>query len=249
MAASIAHYEADGATVLTDKTLADLLAGTTGSPLKFGIKNNGDRALGPTFQGAIIEIIGSDGYTRFRVKKDTGTVSPPWGLEAELSAGSGVWASTGTKGYVVTALNATGETLASDEVTVVVTAVTQRVTLTWEASPGATTYKVYRTSTPGSYAGSVLVPTSPGAGTTLLDDGTATVAGAPPVANTTGGAAPAYGTPPAGLDTSAAPFLPGSTPGVLAIGEWSFYWVNRVVPPNSLEAGNPRTCQVRFSEV
>ena len=71
----------------------------------------------------------------------------------------------------------------------------------------------------------------------------------PATTNTTGGAGPTYGTPPAGLNTAVAPFLIGQSPGTLEIGEMAFYWVNRVVPSNSTPAGNPRASRMTFTEI
>jgi uncharacterized phage protein gp47/JayE len=52
--------------------------------------------------------------------------------------------------YAVTAVTPDGETIASNEETVVLTGATSRVTLTWAGVVGATSYRVYRGSAPGS---------------------------------------------------------------------------------------------------
>lgn len=253
MAALIAHLENDGATVITAKTLSDILAGTTGTAFKLGVKNVGDRDLGQTanLAAAITQVVGNDGFNRLRIKKDIATISPPWDMAAVLGppADGGVWGTTGTRGWVVTATNATGETVRSDEVTVNVDNTTKRVTVSWKQVTGATGYKVYRTATPGTYAANNLRATI-GSGATIsyVDDGSATGAGVPPGSNTTGGAGPNFGTPPADLNTLTAPITPGQVPGTLEIGESSYYWLNRVVPSNSSEAGNPRTAKIAFTE-
>lgn len=256
MSALVNYYDKDGGTILTAKTLAQLLAGTTGTAQKFGVRNVGTRALGlavsmPAAQLAIAAIAGSDGATRLRIKKDTATLSPPWSLAGALGApgDGGVWGATGTYGWRLTATNATGETIASLEVTVNVDVTTKRVTLTWIQVTGATGYKLYRTPTPGTYGGSTLRTTiGSGATTQFIDDGSATSSGTPSTTNTTGGIAPNYGTPPAGLDTSTAPFTIGQSDGTLAIGEAAFFWVNRVVPSNSAPAGNPRSANIALTE-
>ncbi|QNK82580.1 glycosyl hydrolase family 28-related protein [Nakamurella sp. PAMC28650] len=56
----------------------------------------------------------------------------------------------GQKFYVVTALNATGETMASGESVVTTTGTTSSVALAWTAVTGASSYKVYRGTTGGS---------------------------------------------------------------------------------------------------
>ena len=258
MAAIVQHLLADGATAVSSVNLTNILAGQTGTALKFGIKNVGDRPLGNAFDSAtnvtlsIGVVPGNDGSTRLRAALDTsGTISPPWDLEAVLgpTADGGVWGATGQYGYVIVAVNGAGVTNASDEVTVQVDDTTKRVTLTWAQVTGATGYRIYRTDTPGTYGASTLLTTiGSGATVTFIDDGSATSSGTPPVSNTTGGAAPAYGTPPAGLNTATSPFLIGQDPGTLEVGEVAFYWVNRVVPSNSTPAGNPRSGRITVTE-
>jgi len=72
----------------------------------------------------------------------------PTGLAGTPSTTGGALA-TGTYSYKVTALNATGETLPSNEVSVPVTGPTGSVSLTWSAVSGATGYRVYRGTAPG----------------------------------------------------------------------------------------------------
>jgi hypothetical protein len=259
MSAILQHFLADGVTAVTGVQLSNILAGLTGTPLKFGVKNVGDRAQGnafdPTknFTAFQDSIPGNDGITRFRSAADaSGTIAPPFNFAAVLgaTADGGVWGATGTYGWVIVSVNGAGVTGASDEVTVQVDDTTKRVTLTWDQVTGATGYRIYRTPTPGTYGASTLLTTiGSGATVTFVDDGTATVAGTPPLTNTTGGAGPAFGTPPAGLNTATAPFLLGQSPGTLEMGETAFYWVNRVVPSNSTPAGNPRATAMRFREL
>lgn len=73
--------------------------------------------------------------------------------------------------YVVTALGITGETLASNEQSAVTTGGTASVTLSWAAVPGATGYKIYKSTTPGAEnimqaVGNVLTFLDTGAGFT-----------------------------------------------------------------------------------
>lgn len=85
--------------------------------------------------------------------------------------------------YVITALTALGETLASNEVSIVTTGATSKNTLTWATVAGATAYKVYR----GTAAAGENVSYAPGLVLTYADTGAASTAGAPPTANTSGG--------------------------------------------------------------
>lgn len=86
----------------------------------------------------------------------------------------------GTYFWEITAINAAGETIGSNEVTHAVVS-TGRQTLNWTTVPGATGYKVYRGTVTGLE--NVLVATL-GAVTTYIDTGDAGVAGTVPVTNT-----------------------------------------------------------------
>src|SRR3972149_6172924 len=105
--------------------------------------------------------------------------------------------------------------------------------------PSGTTYyyKITGTNAAGETTGSLEV-----SGTTTVASSSITLAWtALPSANTTGGASPAYGTPPT-LGTSAI------TIGTLAKGRQWIYWVGLVVGASVTESGNPRYAQRRFRE-
>lgn len=191
MSASVRFLDNDGATTITLESLADAFAGQNQVPRKVGIHSTSDRDLINLL--ASIGAVGSnDGASQLRTALDSTSVSPtvsaPWNFAASVGGATGSFSATGTYGYRITALNAIGETFPCDEITAVVSAVTQRVTLTWTQTPNATGYKIYRTPTPGSYGASTLLTTiGSGATVTFADDGAATGAGTLPVSNTTGG--------------------------------------------------------------
>lgn len=88
-----------------------------------------------------------------------------------------------THSYRVSAINATGETLASAAVTVTTGAgSTNANTVNWSAVDFATGYKVY-----GRTGGAELLIAEVGAVTSYVDDGSITPSGALPAANTTNG--------------------------------------------------------------
>jgi len=237
------HYAKDGATQITGKSWTKAYAGVAQTAEKFYLQNVGDRDS-DAMELRIGEVSGNDGSTMIRTGLDVDSVMPPYGLAAVLgSAGAGgIWGATGLVYWVVTAVNASGETVASLEVSINVDDTTKKVTLTWEQAPGATGYKVFRTTDPGVYGASSRRATLSGIGsTTYIDDGDALAAGTPLTENTTGGAAPNYGTPPT-LGTAALVL------GELAIGQWSCYWLNRVVPGATPELGNPRQALLQFVE-
>ena len=243
MGASIRHLANDGNTSITGKTWPDIFAtqpAATGTPEKFAVENNGDRAL-ITVQLGIAQAGGSDGHTMVRLVADTATLSAPYSFAAAVGPTGGTWGATGTRYWRITATNATGETAGSLEASFNVTDTAKKVTLTWAAVAGATGYKVYRSATSGVYTTPALRATL-GAVTTYDDDGSAVGAGALPSANTTGGAAPDYGTPPSGWGVG--PLAVGT----LAIGRQWFYWANRVVPGGTPEAGNDRISDRVFEE-
>ncbi len=243
MPASLTHLAKDGATEISGKQWPDAFAGQTQTAEKFAIRNTSDRVLSP-LELAIVGITGNDGSTMIRIGADMATISRPYGVAAALSgAGAGgVWGTTGIRYYVLTAYNATGETIRSAEVNVNVDDATKKVTISWTPVAGATGYKLFRSTAAGSYgATSLRANIAGGSSNQYVDDGGNLSAGTPPSTNTTGGAAPNYGTPPT-LGTS-----PLTIPS-LAIGQEWFYWVNRVVPGGTSDAGNPRQSLRQFTE-
>ncbi len=99
----------------------------------------------------------------------------------EFAGGAGGQFVAGTYFYVVTAIGAAGESLPSNEQSVTV-GDGDEVTVSWTPVPGATSYKVYRSTTSGSYATPSLVGKS--TTTEFLDTGAPATAGAPPVSAT-----------------------------------------------------------------
>ncbi len=99
---------------------------------------------------------------------------------ATPSAANGTLAS-GTRYYKVTAIIGALESMASNELSAVVTGPTGSVALVWTAVPGATGYRVYE----GAGAGGENVYWLPGNVTAWTDTGTAGTAGTPPAAGPT----------------------------------------------------------------
>ena len=71
----------------------------------------------------------------------------------------GTWGATGAHFFVITALNANGETVKSTQVSATVVTATDSVTLRWGRVPNATQYKVFETSITDDYTGSALLAT------------------------------------------------------------------------------------------
>jgi hypothetical protein len=105
-------------------------------------------------------------------------------LNAPTLAAGGTLVSGTPYYYVLTATNSNGETTISAQVTATPSGGNLSVVNTWTQVPGATGYKLYRSTTSGVYGASSLLTTI-GAGTTLTytDTGSATGAGTPPGAN------------------------------------------------------------------
>lgn len=99
------------------------------------------------------------------------------------TATSGGTLAAGTYYYVVTALNANGETVASNEKNIVTTGATSTVTVSWSAVTGATGYNIYRSNATGTETFLISV----GAVVTYTDTGSGTPTSVlPPANNTTG---------------------------------------------------------------
>jgi hypothetical protein len=241
MGVLLKHFAADGYTQITGKGWADAYAGVAQTAEKFWVQNVGDR-VSTALSVALTQVGSNDGASMFRCGMDVPSLSPPWGITATVGAAGagGVWGATGTYYYVLTILNANGQTIASIEVSAIVDVTTKKVTLAWTNPAGATSIKLYRSGTSGSYGASSLRITLVGVAT-YTDDGSATSAGQPPTANTTGGAGPAYGTPPTlGVGPLAI--------GVLGIGQMAAFWINRVVPGGTTDTDNPRQMLRQFTE-
>lgn len=106
----------------------------------------------------------------------------PSGLAVTASATGGTLAA-GSYFWVVTAITAAGETMASNEVTATLSGSTSSAALTWTLPAGATGAKVYRGTAAG--AEDTLVATL-GAVTTYTDTGAAGSAATPPASDSTG---------------------------------------------------------------
>jgi len=272
MAANIKYRTADGFTQLIGNqtdigTIVSLSAAEVDvAPIKICLENIGDRALGAgSFSALLLKRVqvGTNTGVNFVFTSDgdpNGTISKPWGLGvdindvltgapvATLTGPYGSWASTGTKGAVVTALNATGETIASVEVTFIVASLSDEFALEWEDTPDATDYNVYVTDTPGTYGASTFFVNVPYSNCTL--DGSATSSGTPPLANTTGGAGPSYGTAPVlGDFTAADKTIAVIGDGGLAVGQQWFFWFDAKVPAGSTSLGNKRAMKLFPKEV
>lgn len=102
---------------------------------------------------------------------------------ALATATTGGTITAGTYKYVLTATNANGETLASNEQTITTTGSTSTVTVTWTAVTGATGYNLYKTAAGGA-SGTELKYKTVGAVTTDIDTSPGSPAGALPIQNT-----------------------------------------------------------------
>lgn len=118
----------------------------------------------------------------------TAAIANPTSL-AQTPSGTGGTFAAGTYYWVVTAVDAVGESAISNEVTATLTGSTSSVALTWTAVTNATGYKVYRTAVGGGAGNeNILVTTiSSGSTVTYTDTGTAGTTLTPPTSNTTGG--------------------------------------------------------------
>lgn len=122
--------------------------------------------------------IGGGGFMGIAVEQ----LSPPV-QSALATAASGGTITAGTYRYVVTAINANGETTASNEQTITTTGSTSTVTVTWTAVTGATGYKLYKTAAGGG-TGTELLYKTVGVVTSDIDTSPGAPSGAFPTTNT-----------------------------------------------------------------
>lgn len=102
---------------------------------------------------------------------------------ALATATTGGTITAGTYRYVLTAINANGETRISNEQTITTTGSTSTVTVTWTAVTGATGYKLYKTAAGGA-SGTELLYKTVGVVTSDVDTSPGSPSGAFPTTNT-----------------------------------------------------------------
>lgn len=127
--------------------------------------------------GSYVYIVQIDDTTHLPTLVRYRELASPVQAATSVNPTGGAFGATGTYFYVITALNAGGETPVSNEMSAGVLAAANTVTLTWTAVPGATSYRIYRGTANG--AESKFFTSS---GTTFTDTGAAGTAGLPPEA-------------------------------------------------------------------
>lgn len=129
-------------------------------------------------------VTNATGYVVYRSRD----LPPPVQSAATTATTGGTLPATTPYYYVVTATNANGETIASNEVTITTGATaTNTVTLSWATVIHAYGYKVYR-GTAAAGENALLTTITSGATLTYTDTGTAGTAFSPPATNTATGA-------------------------------------------------------------
>lgn len=147
--------------------------------------NTPTTGYGATVNGAVITVtvrkgLGISANTGSPVSSViTGGLNAPASLAATGSTTGGTLVAA-TYYYKVTALNASGETVGSNEVSVTTTGTTSSVALSWAAVAGATSYKIYRGTAAG--AESVFYTSTTNS---YSDTNAASAAGTVPTVNTT----------------------------------------------------------------
>jgi hypothetical protein len=124
--------------------------------------------------------IGGGGYMGIALEQ----LAAPVQAAATTSTAGGTLPTASQYRYMVTAINANGETLPSNEQTVTTGAGgTNSNTVNWATVTGATGFKIYRTAAAGG-TGTELLLTTVGLVTTFVDTGALVPAGALPTSNT-----------------------------------------------------------------
>jgi len=157
--------------------------GTSGNAL--AITRTGNAAT--DVAGATIDSTNAGAGAAWALRINSGDViaqmQPPTNVAVALNSGGSFTVGT-TCYFVVTSVNAVGETTQSAEVTITPTTGNQTVALTWNAVPGALSYNVYSsvTHTSGAYPSPSLLANTATASYTTGNPNTTT--GTPPLLNT-----------------------------------------------------------------
>lgn len=172
-----------------------------------------------------------------------GVVINPPVLNAPTPATTGGTLAIGVYKYVLTAINALGETVASNEVSATTTTNASTVTNTWTAVTGATGYKLYRTAVGGASGSELLLSTGTlGVVVTFTDTGSGTLGTAsPPTVNTTG--------TPAAINTLTALYPgsamnPAAVSGVAAVAPATATLTYSAGTPIALQTTGPNASKV-----
>ncbi|HJT30698.1 MAG TPA: hypothetical protein VJ783_01440, partial [Pirellulales bacterium] len=149
------------------------------------------RGTSPGQENQLVAVIGNGRTTSFADNGSLTSASPPTTNTAGLNP-PGLQTVTpqplgslppGTYDYVVTAVNAQGETLASNELSGTAATPDFEMQLTWTPVSGATGYHIYRGTASGQE--NSLIASLPASATQFIDNGTETdIAGSPPAAST-----------------------------------------------------------------
>jgi len=275
MAAQARFLDKDGATVLSLYDWGALVSGASevdADRVKRCVTNISSRALGISPFGGVFllapqQIGTGDGFGMSYTAADpNATLSRPWGdgvdstdapngsPEVADGGAGGAWGATGLHGVVVVARK--GATVGLQSTTPCVEAVFNvgdvavKKTYTWVGPPtGADKFDVYVTDSPGTYGATTYAGTVNGDVFTFTHDGTV-AAGTPSTTNTSGGAAPDYGTPPSyGSFGQASLTIATAGGGGLAIGQQWFHYITLKIPAGKSEVGNKRSYRTAVREI
>ncbi len=160
-------YSGTGATTISDNALSTRYGSQLTNNGDLAIQNDGATVIGSTLQGgATLSVTG--GYTSSQL------TAPNWGFGGVNYGGT---SGATTWGYEVTALDGTGETVASTQKTITngnaTLSSTNYNTVTFQLEPGAIKYNIYRTTAGGTPNTTGLVTTIT-AGTLTATNGTVT---------------------------------------------------------------------------
>lgn len=176
-----------GSTITTTAAQASLLRVKPGRLLTMtGATNSGNNIT------ALVSSVAVDGSsisfvsgTSFTTETNAIPITAPVQNSASTSTSGGSLIA-GTYYYVITATNAIGETIKSNEVSITTTGTTSSNSINWTSVTNATGYKVYRGTAAG--AESVYYVISSGSTVTYVDTNATSTIGTPPSSNSTGGA-------------------------------------------------------------
>jgi hypothetical protein len=249
------YFDSDGNTQIGSSQLAPIF--TPATVLKKLCYQNIKSVPSQPITGILQQYLTSDLISLITWALDLNTLSCPYNVSASPVLGGSLSPNT-SYFYRITGYNDTGETTGSIEVAVTTDTVNLSAALSWSELAQSEGYLIYRSTVSGSYSNARIMVIEDPTVTSWTDTGAPPDPLGPysfpgintdfdlPIANTTAGDAPSYGSPPEVMSAA------NLNIGIMQPGQMFFFWIQIVAGTNVLQVDssgnqlNPRIVSMSF---